>query len=411
MRNVFSEAQETVCIADAWMLQTLLESRRMPLVSDATDSLERIFCRFIARGWPEAKNDPQKFRASIFGILECEMHLMEQCRRFAEYMESHRQTDVFGAVLQKLLDGEDASGCQIVVGLMCRAAAECDARKWHVWTALQMRLPHVSGENGNELRDCVLQFLDDWKQKAMDAAFIDPTILYAHMINNSVLAGDADVHGYNTYCALLMRALQVNFSRPPLATDCVKGVVDFLSVPQFEPFAAFTMDPSNFGRKISRVDESSCIPLPVVSGTHFIFSGSTVCELVQQSFDFSARNQLHFAQYVQRFADCFREERILQPLFQHILNAGLIQRLPSDDVNGDIRYHVWDMDTDDTAHFRLDRARRIFERAGICKPKPANVSTESSSAQYTSESIVARLWAFIMVLFLHCKSFIESFVS
>ena len=206
-----------------------------------------------------------------------------------------------------------------------------------------------------------------------------------------------------------MKAVRVNFSRPPLATDCVKGVVDFLSEPQFEPYAAFTMDPSNFGRKVSRIDRSSRIPLPIVSGAHCIFSVSSVGELLQ-SFDFSARNQLHFAHYVQRFADCFCEERILQPLFQHVLNAGLIEKLPTDSVDGDIRYHVWDMDTDDTARFRLDRARRIFERAGICKQKPAHAA-ELSVVSHASGSIIARIWAFILVIFLHCKSFFESFAS
>ena len=85
----------------------------------------------------------------------------------------------------------------------------------------------------------------------MARVFLRPTIVYFQLTRNAVMEGDVDVHGSNTYLALLevvkadskclkkntdqhqiQAATGVQMSRIALMDDDVKGVCDFLSIPQ-----------------------------------------------------------------------------------------------------------------------------------------------------------------------------------
>ncbi len=42
-------------------------------------------------------------------------------------------------------------------------------------------------------------YLDTHKDKAFQSTFIEPTIFYYELVRDSIMAGDVEVHGANTY--------------------------------------------------------------------------------------------------------------------------------------------------------------------------------------------------------------------
>jgi len=187
----------------------------------------------------------------------------------------------------------------------------------------------------------------------MASVFLEPAKLFLSMAGNEVAAGDVDVHGYNTYGALLMTATGIQLPRRPFVADDVKGVVDFLAYPDFVPLADAIA--AQFGRSLSGSEVR--LPLPPVPGNQFIYyAGGTVSQLCA-----SYVPTRQFQLYLDRFLSYFRGEAIAQPLIQHIINRGLIDQLPSQPGQEDIRYWIWE----EGERFRLDRAMQLLEQMGV----------------------------------------------
>ena len=67
--------------------------------------------------------------------------------------------------------------------------------------------------------------IDDIKEdKALKATFLEPTKMYFRAVNDHIMEGDVDIHGSNTYLAILLATLGVKLSRTPVLNDEAKGI-------------------------------------------------------------------------------------------------------------------------------------------------------------------------------------------
>ena len=361
------------------MSRTLAETRldELDIVEQPDASCSSLFESLILKGFPEANENPRFYHTSVPGVLESmgNVCIFEKCQNFALSLNSN-QRNVFSAVLSKLLLVEDESGCSIVVGLIARASFECLARKHHVQMTLIQRLPPKKGCN-NPFEDHVLEFLDNWKEKAIEKVFLKPSELFFKLTNNETMLNDVQIHGYNTYSTLMMLSLQIKFPRPPLATDSIKGVVDFLAIPNFREIASL---------EFRRIDPNL---LPRASGNEFIFSGvSNVSELISQ-FHWHPR----LVRYIEHFAEQFSEMEIIEPLFQSLFNSNIL------DLSEETKHELWNLDRE--GEFNLKLAREILTRKGICKPDellipPNRAFSFKSWCQYVYE-LIYEFYASIMV--------------
>ena len=311
------------------------------------------------------------------------------CEQFFRHFSPAKQSLLLRALEEGMRDA-DASDARVTLSLMVRAGQECPARKAHVFSVLLNRVQRPKA-GVSPLWECISLFVDEYKEKAFLATFIEPSKVsvvffffvcffhlfffekvYFHAIGNSVMEGDVEVHGANTYLALLSRATGVALSRNVLEDDEVKGVVDMLSVASFVPI--YDAVYSQFGRTV-RVDRSvlNGLRLPHANGSKFCFPESTLPHLVSNLDYAAARDRMCFQRYLDRFCRWFEADLFCKALFQHIVNAGLADVLPCPEGE-DVRFYLWDFGNDDDdpskAVFRTDRARKIFAELGVCIAEP-----------------------------------------
>lgn len=109
---------------------------------------------------------------------------------------------------------------------------------------------------------------------------------------------------------------------------------------------------------------------------------------------FSRAEHEKFAEYVERFCRLFRADVFLPKLFQRIVDAGLVDMLPKPPGVEDIRYFIWDMDSENvTGAFRVDRAIEVFKRIGVVKTRnDADVQEQNSNWMFRFALIVMLVW-------------------
>ena len=182
-------------------------------------------------------------------------------------------------------------------------------------------------------------------------------------------------------------------SRACLLDDEVKGVCDVLAVDAFVP--VFEAICKRFGKSIGRVDVQ--LRLPPSDGRSFVFPrnplGTQVRHLAHNFSLFPRACHDRFALYVDRFCWFFREEFFLRELFQHIVASGLADQLPRPPGVDDVRYHVWDM-ASETAVFRADRARRVFEQI-----------PNTLGGVQRQPSVWQQVWGLLLALWIALKAF------
>ncbi len=152
------------------------------------------------------------------------------------------QKPLLHMALVEMLLHHDKDGMQVLCGLFLRASRECMARKYDVFMiAIQRSTPNDSAlRQQDAAAGSVLDShkarlfheaqiaVDDLKDKAFKSVFVEPTKLYFHAVGDTIMEGDVEVHGSNTYLALLLSALGVKLARSPLLDDEVKGVAPYI---------------------------------------------------------------------------------------------------------------------------------------------------------------------------------------
>mmetsp|Transcript_9070 Transcript_9070/g.15545 ORF Transcript_9070/g.15545 Transcript_9070/m.15545 type:complete len:865 (+) Transcript_9070:125-2719(+) len=94
---------------------------------------------------------------------------------------------------------------------------------------------------------CLEDFLDDHKERAFKASFMEPTRLYFDLVGDSCQRDHVNVHGLNWYLAFLHSALGVQVPLLPEYNDPhVMGFADFWKALEDEAWQCFS-DPVHFG--------------------------------------------------------------------------------------------------------------------------------------------------------------------
>jgi hypothetical protein len=94
-------------------------------------------------------------------------------------------------------------------------------------------------------------WLDAFKGKSLHAAFLEPTKLYFDRIGDYVMRDDVDVHGINTYNAVLLATLGIQVPGGNFWEDEPKGMCEFLGVRDqaFQRALAAMQTKETFGQK------------------------------------------------------------------------------------------------------------------------------------------------------------------
>ena len=219
----------------------------------------------------------QRYYANI-PSLDVRGNVFSECRQYFS-MLSWEQT-LLGKALNEMASNAnayDVDDLQISVALMMRAVHECSARVRSVFSIIvnKIELPPqveiqddghqhpecidvagterslscVADTSGNldsastpgdsdrkisnhvsRLRAVCASVIDDIKDLAFTHTFVDSTLLYCSLARDFAVEIDVEVHGANTFLALLRATAGIRLRRIPLLSDDVKGVADGFEV-------------------------------------------------------------------------------------------------------------------------------------------------------------------------------------
>eukprot|EP01038_Epipyxis_sp_PR26KG_P010034 gene10034-13491_t len=263
---------------------------------------------------------------------------------------------------------------QIVLGLMCRAANECAARKRSSFSSI-INMINVERENSNtkdssidrianiitpsskldsnlpigadcnkinpidlsikRVYDAANQFIQSRKDLAAQSTFMIPAVFYCEATNSGVIT-DLDVHGMSTYLALLLAATGIHTNRIPDLQDEAKGTVNFLAAEMNEAVQLMWSNDnigkshhvclrSNYNNANDSRGETnlrSYYPKRRVPDHQFIWPQRYITsELATLCANNSSNDQpyrLQFARYVNQFCSYFSETNLLPTLITAI---------------------------------------------------------------------------------------------
>lgn len=321
--------------------------------------------------------------------------------------------------LNLLHKSEDPDGLQLILGLMLSGSGWCHARKTFVFNTIvsRVRFPAAASEQAaregespelqqarQALMELLTEFTEDTKDYALKTTFLEPTKMYFRAKDDPVRENQVDVHGSNTYLAVLSATLGVQLNRRPYLSDYSIGCVDFLADGAAPPLA---WSESHFGRDWEGVGElrreeglfGEDGPKPqrtpgifdrieffidtglVQSRTGFVFKGGSPREVANAAVNPAGAREkrLHLARYLEKFASWFSEDFILPRMISRITGeTGRLEALQifmddllilEPDLAGgegeeDVRFWLWDM-SEIPAVFRKDRAARLMRHVGV----------------------------------------------
>jgi hypothetical protein len=342
--------------------------------------------------------------------------------------------------LTHLCQTEDPDGLKLVLGLMLDGSGWCHARKTFVFNTIvaRVRLPSAAAEQispragevpglqvaRQALMEIVTEFIEDTKDLAVKSTFLEPTKMHFREKDEPVRENQVDVHGSNTYLAVLSATLGVQLNRRPYLSDYSIGCVDFLAGGAAEPLA---WDESHFGRDWEGVRElkreesrpqrapglfdriefmaDTCL---LQNHTGFVFRGSTARDVANAAVDPSGLRwrREHLARYLLKFASWFSEDFILPRMISRISSdAGRLEALQvfkddlvtlepawaGDEGEEDVRFWLWDM-SELPAVFQKDRAARLMRHVGVLRSSESDSSAQSKDEVRDPASIRDLQW-------------------
>ncbi len=148
------------------------------------------------------------------------------------------------------LHSEQVDDLSSILGLLGDANRKCGARKRMAFANVMNRAADTfqkkqetlslwrdgTEKDGKEIKltraiqrihDFCVDFLDDYKERAYQSAFLQPSLYFFRAIRNTVQYGDVDVHGSNTYLALIEATVGIHIPRLVYWEDGLAGVIEF----------------------------------------------------------------------------------------------------------------------------------------------------------------------------------------
>ena len=305
----YERARETISIADHWMHSSSNAGLIRKLEDDArrhngmADSFERTALDAIRYAWSlDSDKKARSLSTDVPSVANGNMY--NGALQMHNALSSHDKKLVHLSLSTLTRRKVDSFELQLVIGYMRRGADECNARKkWVVGQMINVVARADSEADSASEASAVVKAhdllvaalwkeIDDLKELAFETVFITPTVRYFEEVGDSIMAGDTDVHGANTYLGLLMATLGIRLNRLPLFHDEeVKGVAPFLDAkgPFVEKWLPALWDRSVLGHK-----PASSVRATVqarVARNAFYFSGSHPFEVANNAIDHSERSR------------------------------------------------------------------------------------------------------------------------
>jgi hypothetical protein len=318
--------------------------------------------------------------------------------------------------LELLHTTETPDGLQLILGLMLSGHGWCHARKTFVFNTIISRV-HVpaalvadrvidgAGESPRlhrarqAIMEIVTEFIEDTKEHALKSTFLEPTKMYFRGADDPIRENQVDVHGANTYLAILSATLGVQLNRVPYMDDWAIGCADFLANGAPEPLA---WAETHFGRDWEGVrelrEEEGSKPqrnpglidkidlwadmVVMQNRCGFVFKGTSPKEVANSAVNPSPKLQerrRHLARYLEKFASWFSEDFILPRLVTRLIGeTGRLEalqelmddlvatqpQLAGEDGEEDVRYWLWNM-AELPPVFQKERAVHLMRHVGL----------------------------------------------
>jgi len=322
-----------------------------------------------------------------------------------------------------ILVGCNDSRLQSFLGLLGRARHECTARKRFVFSIIVSAAGEIlKSTSTHDLMDETLSlekaiekvkehgtnFIEDYKDKALWSSFLEPCIMLFTYNCNDTAAGDVDVHGANTFIALLDATIGVKTSRMALMEDGVHGLCEFRRTEGFDEDLARIQSPSNIGKRFT-YDRRRLMRRSHVQDGHFIFRGRTVQDIARKASSShlsSSAERAEYAKYLDVFSSYFTPDIILERLFNsinqdeetcnslklvfsHLKSVDLL----STDMNphqipescGSIYEYIYT--DEDIPHFIPGNAQRLFSECGLANPVDITIGLVSQRQAISRTSL------------------------
>eukprot|EP00551_Chaetoceros_affinis_P005378 CAMPEP_0203665706 /NCGR_PEP_ID=MMETSP0090-20130426/2873_1 /ASSEMBLY_ACC=CAM_ASM_001088 /TAXON_ID=426623 /ORGANISM="Chaetoceros affinis, Strain CCMP159" /LENGTH=483 /DNA_ID=CAMNT_0050529353 /DNA_START=33 /DNA_END=1484 /DNA_ORIENTATION=- len=287
----------------------------------------------------------------------------------------------------------DRTHLQITCGLILRGSRECNARKQEVFFNVIQR--SIRGENhpsdsaihtaGNpstsseqqieyhkmKLFAAAMTPIDELKDCAFRAIFLEPTKMYFRAVGDQTMEGDTEVHGSNVYLAILLSCLSIKLSRSPLLSDEVKGVAQIkegLKRADLEKL----WNPDNNGARWQTIFRNKYPSARRrVNRNRFYSEGYTTAKQVAINCD-----KKSVEPYLVAYARFFEHDLVIPRLcnyflsqdhLHHHLDAIFLQLATEEEIeesNREAKYWLWDVLS---GEFRVDRGSQMLQYAGILK--------------------------------------------
>ncbi len=207
---MYSSALSVVCIHDSLWRSSLLQDR-LALLSRAVApaSVRETLVRLVSLALG-CRDEAEAAAATGGGRLLLDVPrdvaVLSSCLALVDSLPPWQQRPLHLALCHVLeREGRDATAMRLVLSLLVKGALECPARKAAVFSAVVNRVS-LEGSGESALALCVREFVDQFKEKAFSTVFLEPTKAYFSLTRNAVMEGDVEVHGSNTYQALLEAA-------------------------------------------------------------------------------------------------------------------------------------------------------------------------------------------------------------
>jgi hypothetical protein len=355
------------------------------------------------------------------------------------------------AALSILAENDDVRLCSLL-GLLARGQRECGARRRMAFSTVICAASSIISSDSNKdrnisassddglsvakmrIRNFAIDFIEDMKERAVRSIFVEPSIMVLTAMYDDVGAGDVDVHGLNTYLAMLESSIGISTSRLPMLDDEVKGIVDYRSALDNATLEKLH-DPKMLGVSYRAIPGLQSRSLRLVSRPRqglFIFNNTnrylevkTMADKASNPANSSVESRKRFAEYLETFCNYFSAEvflprlvslvmadegclRDLQLVFdEELKKKGMLRMLRSkgkedgegkseeaevveEDEVDDVRHWLWDIENADSPVFNIIGAQTLFAICGITKypdgiaPFPSSISTSSSSSSSSS---------------------------
>mmetsp|Transcript_7148 Transcript_7148/g.8272 ORF Transcript_7148/g.8272 Transcript_7148/m.8272 type:complete len:336 (-) Transcript_7148:142-1149(-) len=291
------------------------------------------------------------------------------------------------AIYEMELNEDDKDDLQVTCGLVLRAVGECQGRKQDVFTkvidrCVSLEVPSASGtqrDHISALYEAARIPIDEMKEVAFKSVFIEPTKMYFRAVGDGTMEGDVEVHGSNTYLAVLLATLGVKLPRSPLLDDGTKGIAAFADA-IYEDQLKDLWDLSNKGKSWELVlGNGTRQYYPVVKRfvprNRFYVHGNDARSVAKNCVR-DTKAAVDIKRYLEPFVAHFTTDQaaerlcnyyLFQDELHECLNAVFIEVAPANEVNEagrDVRYWLWNVIS---GEFCLDRAVALLQRIGVFK--------------------------------------------